>query len=401
MVYSSNSDAFGRYDNKTLEMIRRGSERELSLRAQRPGSYGGARYDEKGQSDETRAFLSFLRKGGDINAIQPRERELIDPNRMNLDNYDMETKVMISAAADLGGFWVGSDMSERLIQKLFLVSPIRQYATVETIGGAMLILPSEGSTDTSVAWSDEQTSFTAQADPTVGLIEIWAREISGYLKVSKTMLEDQAFDLEGFVMGRLTRQFSQKQGVAFLTGNGLSRPEGIITAVNSTHIPAAQVYTCADSTNHTIGPQDIVNALHKVKSQYRSQGVWMASNQTIGALRLFEDVQARPLWQNFGDSFRETLFGIPIIEMPDMDNPTGTFTSTGTHPGGQAKFTAGQLPLIFASLKDGYTIVDRVGVTFQRLSELFAIQNQVAFLARARVGGAVVLPEAFAVLKIA
>ncbi len=48
----------------------------------------------------------------------------------------------------------------------------------------------------------------------------------------------------------------------------------------------------------------------------------------------------------------------------------------------------------------GYQIVDRVGLTFQTLKELYAIQNQVAFLARQRVGGKVVLPEAISVLKI-
>lgn len=393
-------DLFGSYDSKTLQMIEQGAKRELALRAQRPGSFAQARYDSNGQSDETKAFLSFLRRGGDINAIQPAERALIDPNRMDLDNYDAETKAMISSAADTGGFWVGSDMSERVIQKLFLTSPIRQYATVEVIGGEKLLLPSEGSVDTSVQWTDESLGYTASPDLTVGMIEIFAREISGYLRVSKTLLEDAVFDLEGFITGRLARQFSLKQGQAFLSGNGVARPEGILTAVASGRIPAAQVYTSVDSTNHTISPQDIVNCMHKVKSQYRGQGVWMATNQTIGALRLFEDIQARPVWGLFGDTFRETLYGAPIVEMPDMDNPTGTFTATTSHPGGQAKFTQNTYPLIFADLKSGYTIVDRVGVSMQRLNELYAIQNQVAFLARARVGGAVVLPEAYAVLKV-
>ncbi len=394
------NNVFADFDNKTLQSMADGASRELSLRGQRPGYTGASQRDDR-KSPETKALLSWMRKGGEITAISEHDRALIDYNRMDMSNYDPEVKAMLAASADLGGFWTGVDFSERIVQKLFLTSQIRQYASVETIGGSALILPSEGSTDTSVTWSDEQTGFQASPDVTVGMIEIFAREISGYIKVSKTLLEDTVFDLEGFVIGRLARQFAQKQGVAFLTGNGVARPEGILTAVTAGHIPAAQVYTCPDSTNHTIQPQDVVNTLHKVKSQYRGQGVWMASNLTIGALRLFEDIQARPLWQAFGDGFRETLFGIPIIEMPDMDNPTGTFTSTATHPGGQAKFTAGQYPLIFADLKTGYTIVDRIGVTMQRLSELFAIQNQVAFLARARVGGAVVLPEAYAVLKIA
>jgi HK97 family phage major capsid protein len=384
---------------KALEYERK----EYMLARQRPPMYGGGEYSSRAatQSDETKALLNWMRKGGDINAIQEDERRLIDYNRMDTSGYDTERKAALEASADLGGFWGGFDVSERIIQKMFLTSPIRQYAAVERIGGQALFLPSEGSVDTSVAWTDEQQAFTASPDVTVGMVEIWAREISGYIRVSKTLLEDAVFDLEGFVIGRLARQFALKQGQAFLSGNGVSRPAGIYTAIASGQIPAAQVYTCSDSTNHTILPQDVINTLHKVKSQYRSTGVWMASNATIGAMRLFEDTVARPIWQAFGDTFRETLYGIPIIEMPDMTNPQGTFTSTGTHPGGQAKYLAGDIPLIFASLKDGYTIVDRVGVTFQKLQELFALSNQVAFLARARVGGAVVLPEAFGCLKIA
>jgi len=42
-----------------------------------------------------------------------------------------------------------------------------------------------------------------------------------------------------------------------------------------------------------------------------------------------------------------------------------------------------------------YWIVDRVGMTLQRLAEMYAEQNMVGFVARKRVGGQVVLPAAF------
>jgi HK97 family phage major capsid protein len=42
-----------------------------------------------------------------------------------------------------------------------------------------------------------------------------------------------------------------------------------------------------------------------------------------------------------------------------------------------------------------YWIIDRVGMTLQRLAEVYAEQNMVGFVARKRVGGQVVLPAAF------
>jgi len=83
--------------------------------------------------------------------------------------------------------------------------------------------------------------------------------------------------------------------------------------------------------------------------------------------------------------------------MPDMVNPASYQTDAA---GGQAVFATGNMPLIFGDIGQGYQIVDRVGLTFQTLKELFAIQNQVAYLARVRVGGKVILPEAIAVLKL-
>src|SRR5260221_12674358 len=145
-----------------------------------------------------------------------------------------------------------------------------------------------------------------------------------------------------------------------------------------------------DTSTHKLLPSDLISLMHVGKSGYRATGTWLMSNSTIGICRLFADTTTRPLWTVFGDEFRETLFGGPIVEMPDMPNQGGTFPA----------FTAGQFPGIFRDIRQGYQIVDRVGLTVQTLKELFAIQNQDRFLARERVGGKVVLLEAISVLKM-
>src|SRR5258708_1206992 len=139
-----------------------------------------------------------------------------------------EQKVMVSAAADLGGFFAGTDLSDKFIQKLFLISPLRAYADTQTIGGEKLLIPSEGATDTNIFWCDEQSGFQASPDPNLGMIEVFARELNGYLKLSRQNLEDSVFDVEAYILKRLTRQFAQKEGTAFILGNGVARPEGIL-----------------------------------------------------------------------------------------------------------------------------------------------------------------------------
>src|SRR6266700_2395948 len=337
----------------------------------------------------TRALEKWMRKGGDVQALTMEERSYIDFNHMNMDQFTPEQKVMVSAAADLGGFFAGTDLSDKFIAKLFLISPLRAYADVQTIGGEKLLIPSEGATDTNIFWSDEQTGFVASPDPNLGMIEIFARELNGYLKLSKQNLEDSVFDVEGYILKRLTRQFAQKEGTAFLLGNGVARPEGLLT--NAALASTGMNIFSGTSASHLLLPSDLISLMHVGKSGYRATGTWLMSNSTIGICRLFADTTTRPIWTMFGDVFSETLFGRPIVEMPDMINPT-------TPP--SLAYTAGDMPVIFGDIGQGYQIVDRVGLTFSTLKELFAIQNQVAYLARVRVGGKVVLPEAISVMKI-
>ncbi len=369
-------------------------QKEAMLAMQRPPPTNGYRGSSSGswKPAATKAIEKWFRKGGDVTALTHEERSYIDFNHMNYDMYTPEQKVMVSAAADLGGFFAGTDFSDKFIQKLFLISPLRAYADTQTIGGEKLIIPSEGATDTNIFWSDEQTGYQASPDPNLGMIEIFARELNGYIKISRQNLEDSVFDVESYLLKRLTRQFAQKEGVAFISGNGVARPEGILTvaAITSPVAGGMNQFVGTDTSTHKLLPSDLISLMHAGKSGYRATGTWLMSNSTIGICRLFADTTTRPIWTMFGDVFSETLFGRPIVEMPDMPNQAGTFPA----------FTAGQFPVIFGDIGQGYQIVDRVGLTFQTLKELYAIQNQVAFLARQRVGGKVVLPEAISVLKM-
>src|SRR6266700_882890 len=366
--------------------------KENMLAAQRPPVAGGYPGSMSGsyKPPATKALEKWMRKGGDSSALTREELSYVSFNHMDYDQFTPEQKVMVSAAADLGGFFAGTDLSDKFIQKLFLISPLRAYADTQTIGGEKLLIPSEGATDTNIFWSDEQTGYQASPDPNLGMIEIWARELNGYLKLSRQNLEDSVFDIEAFILKRLTRQFAQKEGTAFLLGDGVARPEGILTnaAQASTGI---NIFNTPSGDTQLIKPASIIQLMHAGKSGYRPTGTWLMSNNTIGVCRLFADTTTRPIWTMFGDVFSETLFGRPIVEMPDMVNPT-------TPP--SLAYTTGDIPVIFGDIGQGYQIVDRVGLTFSTLKELFAIQNQVAYLARVRVGGKVVLPEAISVMKI-
>src|SRR5258708_15368108 len=95
-------------------------QKEAMLAMQRPPPTNGYRGSAAGAFKPlaTRALEKWMRKGGDVQALTMEERSYIDFNHMNYDQFTPEQKVMVSSAADLGGFFAGTDLSDKFIQKL-------------------------------------------------------------------------------------------------------------------------------------------------------------------------------------------------------------------------------------------------------------------------------------------
>jgi len=55
---------------------------------------------------------------------------------------------------------------------------------------------------------------------------------------------------------------------------------------------------------------------------------------------------------------------------------------------------------IFGDLRSGYRILDRLGITIQRLTELYAEYGLIGFRVHYRVGGGVIRPNALRVLHV-
>src|SRR5260221_5790771 len=84
-------------------------QKETMLAAQRPpvaGKYPGSAAGSY-KPPATKALEKRFRKGCDASALTREELSYISFNHMDYDQYTPEQKVMVSAAADLGGFFAG------------------------------------------------------------------------------------------------------------------------------------------------------------------------------------------------------------------------------------------------------------------------------------------------------
>jgi HK97 family phage major capsid protein len=214
---------------------------------------------------------------------------------------------------------------------------------------------------------------------TIGSIEFNAWKYSTKMvKVSIELLQDSAFDLEGYVRGLFAERLGRILNTHFTTGTGTSQPNGIITASTQAQLNGSGYLALGSSTNDgsastggtTIGTDDLVNLEHSVDKAYRRGAAYMANDTTIRLLKTLKDKYGRPIW----------LPGI-AVNAPDTINSYEYFTNND-----MATVAVNAKSMLFGQLKK-YMIRAVKELAIVRLNERFADYGQVAFIGFARYDG--------------
>lgn len=376
---------------------------QIQIEEKRQVLFGG--YDDHKAKDEgTKAFLKLIRGVKAQNASQTFNGSHLTDEELSHVSYKYmpeERKALYAGDATTGGFFASVDFQNSLKAYQILISPMRQVSMVIQTSGEKVEYPNLVG-DTSAYYATEQSTYAQSGDPTLGMLNIPVHEMRGFLQLSQQNMEDSMFPLEDFLKKRLALKFAQREGTAFIRGTGISQPRGIMAyngpyaasqAYNFTAIPTGKqtglsyIPYIPSGTAATLGQGDcLINALHDLKQFYADSPSirWCFTRTTLGVLRLIKDSQNRPLWQPFaGANLPATIYDIPYITMPDMD-----------------EVAANNFPVIIGDFSQ-YLIADRAGVNFsvRQLNELFALQGLVGFIARTRHGGDVLIPEAFRTIR--
>src|SRR5574344_635438 len=273
-----------------------------------------------------------------------------------------------------GGYLVPDEFEKTLISSLSEENVIRKHAHVFTTSSGSHKIPVV-STRGTASWIDEEGSIT-ESDDAFGQQLIGAHKLGTLIKVSEELLQDSAFDLEGYFRTEFARRIGNAEESAFLTGNGTGRPTGILNATGGADVGV----TAASAT--AITADELIELFYSLKSPYRKNAIWVLNDSTIKAIRKLKDSNGQYLWQ-------------PSLRDGEFDTVLG-----------KRIFTSAYAPEIAASAKSiafgdfsYYWIGDRQGITFRRLNERYAETGQVGFIATKRVDGKLILPEAIKVLK--
>jgi HK97 family phage major capsid protein/HK97 family phage prohead protease len=284
----------------------------------------------------------------------------------------LEEKALSFGAPSTGGILAPEEVSRTVLEKVAEFSPIRQLASSISMSGPLLQLPRL--VDEVQPTSVSETGTRSESEPTFEQIDLKPFEMAVIVPVTRILLEDAQIDLASYLEAHISRRFGQIEASWFVTGNGLTQAEGVLTADEVREKEFA-----------AIDGDALIDTFYDIASAYAANGSWMMNRHTMAIVRKLKDTDGSYLWQpSIAAGVPPTLLGRPVYEGVDMPN-----------------VAAGSTPIVFGDFATGYTIADRVGITTVR-DELTGAGNGIIKLhVRRRVGGRVVMGEALTKLKIA
>ncbi len=278
--------------------------------------------------------------------------------------------------ASEGGYLVPDEFERQLIQGLDEENVIRSLAHVITTSNGIHKIPVV-TTKGTASWIEEEGAYT-ESDNAFGQVNLDAHKLGTLIKVSEELLQDSAFNLEGYIASEFNRRMGDKEEEAFISGNGSHKPTGILDATNG-----GTVAGITTAKNNDIAADELFDLFYALKAPYRKRAHWVFNDSTIKVLRKLKTSEGQYIWQpGIKDGEVDTLLGRPYHTSAYMPAVASTAKA-----------------IIFGDLSY-YWIGDRQGITFKRLNELYAGTGQVGFLATRRLDAKVVLKEAIQILQM-
>ena len=274
-----------------------------------------------------------------------------------------------------GGYLIPDEFERNLLSGLEENNIFRTLANIiQTTSGdrKIPIVASHGS----AAWVDEEGAYS-ESDDAFAQITLGAYKLGTMMKVSDELLNDSVFDLENYLSGEFARRIGNAEEDAFINGDGVGKPTGILAAKGGGEIGV----TTSSGTAFTA--DDLINLYHSLLTPYRKKAVWLMNDSTVQFIRKLKDSNGQYLWQpSLVAGTPNTILGCPVMVsryMPEIG--------------------AGNKAVAFGDFSY-FWIADRQGRSFMRLNELFAAHGQVGFRGSQRVDGKLILPEAIKVMQM-
>jgi HK97 family phage major capsid protein len=194
------------------------------------------------------------------------------------------------------------------------------------------------------------------------------------------------FDIESWLASEVAVEFAEEEGAAFITGNGVKKPRGILgytPVANANYAWGSVGFVASGAAGAFVaapnGGDCLISLQHSLKSGYRNNGTFMMNDLTFEAVRKLKDSNGAYIWRpGIEAGSADTLLGKPVSvddNMPDI--------------------AANSYSIAFGDFQRGYIITDRMGARVLR--DPYTNKPFVHFYTTKRVGGGI---QDFAAIKL-
>lgn len=316
-----------------------------------------------------------------VNAHTKGVANLSEGEQKVLADVAAEAKSLNVSTDTAGGYLAPKEYVAEIIKNVIEFSPIRTLARVRPTAMKSVQIPKRTGVF-AAQWVAEQGTKTETPGLAYGLEELTAHELFALVDISNQMLEDSAFDMEAEIRMESAEQFGVAEGAAFVSGNGVGKPEGFMTNADVGENVSGTATTIADTDGQANG---LLTLKYALKSAYARNATWVMNRTTMGSVRKLKDGNDNYIWMpGIQNGAPATIDGDPYVEVPDMPNEG-----------------AGLYPIAYGEWRQAYTIVDRIVMEMLRDPYTQATSGNVRFIFRKRTGGQVTKAEAIRKLKCA
>ena len=265
-----------------------------------------------------------------------------------------------------GGYLVPDEYDHRLIDVLDEENIMRRLGTKITTSGEHKI--NIAATKPTAAWIEEGGALVF-ADATFGQMLLDAHKLHVAIKVTEELLYDNAFNLENYILTQFGKALANAEEDAFLNGDGTGKPIGLFHETLGGQV--------ADTVG-SIKADDLINLVYALKRPYRKKASFIINDKNLAVIRKLKDNNGAYIWQpSYQAGEPDRILGYPVN--------TSAFAPENAIAFGDYSY---------------YNIGDRGTRSFAELRELFAGNGMIGYVAKERVDGRLILPEAVQILKI-
>ena len=337
----------------SIERQQRAERREQELSKPVNSPITGKPYKDEPQGEVKKGRASDEYKKAMLTALRSNFRQVSNVLQEGVD-------------AD-GGYLVPEEYDHRLIDVLTEENIMRGIATKITTSGEHKI--NIAATKPAAAWIEEGEALSF-GDATFDQKILDAHKLHVAIKITEELLYDNAFGLENYIITEFGKALANAEEDAFLNGDGVGKPTGIFDKTKGGE--------SIGTLSAALKSDDILDLIYKLKRPYRKNASFIMNDATLAQIRKLKDNNGQYLWQpSYQANEPDKILGYNIR--------TSAFAPTDAIAFGDYKY---------------YNIGDRGSRSFKQLNELFAGNGMIGYVAKERVDGLLILPEAVKILGL-